>query len=57
MPRVKLTCCLFFNTSETGALVFEVPATGDAALNGTIIDTWQVPLTDVGIAAGAEGLL
>jgi hypothetical protein len=25
-------------------------ATGDAALNGTIVDAWQLPLTDVGIA-------
>lgn len=45
----------FINTRETGPLVFEVPATGDAALNGTIIDAWQVPLTDVGIIGADQG--
>jgi hypothetical protein len=45
----------FINTRETGPLVFEVPATGDAAFNGTIIDAWQVPLTDVGIVGEDQG--
>jgi hypothetical protein len=45
----------FINTRESGPVVVEVPATGDAALNGTIIDAWQVPLTDVGIAGEDQG--
>jgi hypothetical protein len=45
----------FINTSRTGPVVIEVPATGDAALNGTIIDAWQVPMTDLGIAGEDKG--
>jgi hypothetical protein len=45
----------FINTRQDGPVVVEVPATGDAALNGTIIDAWQVPLTDVGIAGEDHG--
>jgi hypothetical protein len=45
----------FINTSEAGPVVVELPATADAALNGTIIDAWQVPLTDVGIAGEDQG--
>jgi hypothetical protein len=45
----------FINTSEVGPVVVELPATADAALNGTIIDAWQVPLTDVGIAGEDQG--
>jgi hypothetical protein len=41
--------------SQVGPVVVEIPATADAALNGTIIDAWQVPLTDVGIAGADEG--
>jgi hypothetical protein len=45
----------FINTSEVGPVVVELPATADAALNGTIIDAWQVPLADVGIAGEDQG--
>jgi hypothetical protein len=45
----------FINTSEAGPVVVELPATADAALNGTIIDAWQVPQTDVGIAGEDQG--
>jgi hypothetical protein len=45
----------FINTSQAGPVVLEIPATGDAVLNGTLIDAWQVPLTDVGIAGEDEG--
>src|SRR3978361_1341324 len=34
----------FINTSRVGPVVIEVPATGDAALNGTIIDAAQLRL-------------
>jgi Protein of unknown function (DUF1254) len=43
------------NTSQAGPVVIEVPATGDAALNGTIIDAWQLPLIDLGIAGEDQG--
>ena len=45
----------FINTSQAGPVVVELPATGDAALNGTIMDAWQLPLTDVGIAGEDQG--
>jgi hypothetical protein len=45
----------FTNTGQAGPVVVEVPATGDAALNGTIMDAWQLPLTDVGIAGEDQG--
>jgi hypothetical protein len=45
----------FINTNLAGAVVVELPATGDAALVDTIIDAWQVPLTDVGIAGEDQG--
>ena len=45
----------FINTSEAGPVVVELPATADAALNGTIIAAWQVPLTDVGVGGADQG--
>jgi hypothetical protein len=45
----------FTNTSQAGPVVVELPATGDAVLNGTIIDAWQVPLADVGIVGEDQG--
>jgi hypothetical protein len=45
----------FTNTSQAGPVVVELPATGDAVLNGTIIDAWQVPLVDLGIAGYDQG--
>ena len=40
----------FTNTAKDGPVVLELPATGDASLMGTLIDAWQVPLVDVGLA-------
>jgi hypothetical protein len=45
----------FIKTSQAGPVVVELPARGDAALNGTIVDAWQIPLTDVGIAGEDQG--
>jgi hypothetical protein len=45
----------FINTSQAGPIVVELPGTAEAALNGTIIDPWQLPLTDVGIAGEDQG--
>jgi hypothetical protein len=46
---------LFINTSLAGPVVLELPATGDAALMGTVIDAWQVPVTDLGLAGEDQG--
>lgn len=45
----------FMNTRPGGPVVLEIPATGDAAINGTIMDAWQVPRADVGIAGEDMG--
>lgn len=45
----------FTNTSQAGPVVVEVPPAGEAALMGTIMDAWQVPLTDVGLAGDDLG--
>src|SRR5271169_3737871 len=45
----------FSNTNKNGPVVFELPPAvpGAAGFYGTIMDAWQVPLTDVG--AGGKG--
>jgi hypothetical protein len=45
----------FVNTRQAGPVVLEVPATGDAALMGTVMDAWQVPVTDIGLAGEDQG--
>jgi hypothetical protein len=45
----------FINTRQAGPVVVEVPATGDATLVGTLMDAWQVPLADIGIAGEDKG--
>jgi hypothetical protein len=45
----------FINTSQEGPVVVDLPATGDASLMGTIVDAWQVPVTDVGLAGEDQG--
>lgn len=54
-PNTSVRYVFSFINTLAGPVVVEVPGTGDAALNGTIIDAWQVPLTDVGIAGADEG--
>ena len=46
---------IFSNTKDDGPIVLDLPA-GDASSKflGTILDSWQVPLTDVGVG-GAGG--
>lgn len=40
----------FSNTKKDGPVVFELPpAVAGAGFYGTIMDAWQVPLTDVGV--------
>ena len=45
----------FSNTKKDGPVVFELPpaVAGAAGFYGTIMDAWQVPLTDVGV--GGKG--
>ena len=43
-----------FNTQH-GPVVLEVPAAKGAGLFGSILDAWQVPLTDIGPAGADEG--
>src|SRR5664279_1358837 len=45
----------FANTSKNGPVVFELPqgVAGSAGFYGTIMDAWQLPLTDVGV--GGKG--
>ena len=45
----------FINTKQSGPVVVDLPGTAEAALNGTIMDAWQLPLTDVGIAGEDQG--
>src|ERR1700755_567534 len=40
----------FFNTKDVGPMVLEIPAADNGVINGTIMDAWQVPLEDVGLA-------
>src|SRR5271166_5227575 len=50
----------FSNTKKDGPVVFELPPAvpGVAGFYGTIMDAWQVPLTDVGVAGkGGKYLL
>lgn len=44
----------FFDTCD-GPVVIEVPPAGDGVINGTIMDSWQVPLEDVGPAGLDKG--
>src|SRR5208337_3621507 len=45
----------FSNTKKSGPVVFELPpaVAGAAGFYGTVMDAWQVPLTDVGV--GGKG--
>jgi hypothetical protein len=45
----------FINTRQAGPVVVELPATGDATLVGTLMDAWQVPHADIGIAGEDKG--
>lgn len=45
---------IFFTNTKNGPVVIEVPPAGEAALAGTLLDAWQVPLIDVG--PGGEDL-
>ena len=44
----------FFDT-KAGPIVIEIPPADDGVINGTIMDSWQVPLEDVGPAGVDKG--
>jgi hypothetical protein len=61
-PDASSRYVIFFTNTKDGPVVVEVPPAGDAALVGTLLDAWQVPLVDVGTAGedlgnGAKYLL
>src|SRR6202044_1180326 len=47
-PDTSSRYVIFFTNTKDGPIVVEVPPAGDAALVGTLLDAWQVPLVDVG---------
>ncbi len=47
-PDTSTRYVVFFTNTKDGPVVVEVPPVGDAALFGTLLDAWQVPLIDVG---------
>ncbi len=44
----------FFDTKD-GPIVIEIPPADDGVINGTIMDSWQTPLEDVGPAGADNG--
>ena len=44
----------FFDTKD-GPIIIEVPPADDGVINGTIMDSWQTPLEDVGPAGADNG--
>ena len=45
----------FFNTVESGAMVLEIPPADGGSITGTIMDSWQAALGDVGPAGIDKG--
>lgn len=52
-PDIATRFVMFFLDISEGPVVVEIPPAGKAALSGTLIDSWNVPIVDVG-AAGAD---
>lgn len=45
----------FFSTKDLGPVVIEIPAADDGSITGTIMDSWQMALEDVGPAGVDKG--
>ncbi|MCS5732459.1 DUF1254 domain-containing protein [Herbiconiux daphne] len=45
----------FYDTSETGPLVLEIPPADDGSIVGSVMDLWQTPLDEVGPAGRDAG--
>jgi hypothetical protein len=54
-PNNSTRYVIFFTNTKDGPVVLEVPPVGDAALFGTLLDAWQVPLIDVGNEGEDQG--
>lgn len=54
-PNTSTRYVIFFTNTKDGPVVLEVPPAGDAALFGTLLNAWQVPLIDVGNAGEDQG--
>lgn len=54
-PNNSTSYVMFFVHLKDGPVVVEVPPADDAALFGTLIDAWNVPLLDVGNAGEDKG--
>lgn len=45
----------YFDTKEVGPIVLEIPPADDGAIVGHIMDAWQMPLEDIGVAGVDQG--
>ncbi|WP_420995269.1 DUF1254 domain-containing protein [Cupriavidus sp. 30B13] len=45
----------FWNTRDTGPMVLDLPPADDGAIVGSVMDSWQVALDDVGPAGADKG--
>lgn len=45
----------FIDTRETGQVVIDIPPSDSGSITDTIMDSWQMPLADVGAAGTDEG--
>jgi hypothetical protein len=45
----------YFDTKEVGPIVLEIPPADDGAIVGHIMDAWQMPLEDMGVAGIDQG--
>ena len=45
----------FFSTKDVGPIVLEIPRADDGSITGTIMDSWQMALEDVGPAGVDKG--
>ncbi len=45
----------FFNTKDVGPIVIEIPPADGGSITGTIMDSWQIALEDVGPAGVDKG--
>jgi hypothetical protein len=45
----------YFDTKDVGPVVLEIPPADDGAIVGTIMDAWQMPLEDIGVAGVDQG--
>jgi len=46
----------FFNTKDVGPIVLEIPPADEGSITGTIMDSWQAALEDVGPAGVDKGM-